>query len=525
MLTHVGTKSQDRPYDRKFGVVAVAWSAIEAAVGTVLVIVYFGLQRGLRWTLLTVPAALFRWSGLAHVVRSHPRWMLTLGYGVLFVASWGRDVLRTSLLADLAGCCAAALVVRTMAVVAQDRSLSEAFGSPNALDLWFARRLRNPGDIPYVRTMFAISVTVWPAFLCVLLPPTCNLLVIGTFYMVTVLFTGADQENLIHHDVHNRYFKSKHLRSKWDKTAFRAADIYLRYVMPFLCCRIPFQYAVQHRIHHAENNGPRDVTTTLFVDRKSFFGFCKFALGIAASRVFCLADLRYLAGRGRARAIRVLLAGVCAWYVVLAAVAYLNAAAAAAMAAVAILTSVSVASSVFLWHGLVDAADPENVVTNSINIVTDTAREGMIPWHLEHHLRPNDDWQAQQAFARMTHSGVNGRHARRGALIVRAHPYLPFLFLRAMWMRRFDLLAMHCIPTCEAQHDRRDLARIIEERTAPLRSYARGRLYESADAWFGRFVASHLLLGRFPSEMAGGVESAWHGRRPRREGSSKGAIA
>ena len=137
--------------------------------------------------------------------------------------------------------------------------------------------------------------------------------------------------------------------------------------------------------------------------------------------------------------------------------------------------------------------NPDDVYTNSINIAAGSG--GIHAWHVEHHVKPNDHWSHMWREAERDRPN----YSRHGTIVFRAHPRLRQLYLKAMWTRRFDLLATMCIPTCEAQRDPVVLARLLEERTQPLTPTAHGPRYIRFDAWLGRMVATYLLRGHFPT--------------------------
>jgi hypothetical protein len=383
---------------------------------------------------------------------------------------------------------------------------------PNRLVNWFAARAKNPRDVHYFKLMLVNSLVLWPALLGVIVPAVFCTFTFAA-YLIVIFLMGPLQESLIHSDVHNHIFRAKHLAKKQDVLAFRLMNIYLKCVIPFLSGRFPLHYTAEHgMIHHAEDNGVHDTQTTLWCDRKSFIDYSRFAWKQALQVTFSLDWYRYFVRRNMRKPIWLLVNGQLLRYGSLAVIFVFNPWGAICLFAVPFISAVPRSTSIFLWHGLIDMSDPGNVYTNSINIAAGSS--GIHAWHVEHHVKPNDHWSHMWREAEQDRANY-GRH---GTIVFRAHPQLRQLYLKAMWTRRFDLLATMCIPTCEAQRDPAALARLLEERTRPMTPTARGPRYVWLDAWLGRMVAKYLLRGRFPVEERQQADKSHRGGGPANHG-------
>jgi hypothetical protein len=460
------------------------------AAAVILAVSFFGLNRALMRAAFWATKMLDH-ARLGHAVRLRPFTALAAGYAILAVVSCGWNHTSNGYAGfALVGAAWVSLGILAPAIRA---IIGVSAALPAKLVTWFAGRAKNPRDVHYFKLMLINSLVLWPALLGVIVPA---LFCAFTFaaYLVVIFLMGPPQESLIHSDVHNHIFRSKHLAKKADVLVFRLMNIYLKCVVPFLSGRFPLHYTAEHgMIHHAEDNGIDDPQTTLWCDRKSFIDYSRFAWRQALQLAFSREWYRYFAQRNMRKPIWLLVNGQLLRYGSLAVIAVFNPWGAICLFAVPFISAVPRTTSIFLWHGLVDMTNPDDVYTNSINIAAGSG--GIHAWHVEHHVKPNDHWSHMWREAERDRPN----YSRHGTIVFRAHPRLRQLYLKAMWTRRFDLLATMCIPTCEAQRDPVALARLLEERTQPLTPTAHGPRYIRFDAWLGRMVATYLLRGRFPT--------------------------
>lgn len=466
---------------------------VNSIAGVALSVLFFGLNRILIRTAYSA-SEILDYAVVGRALRAHPWTALVTGYAVLAAASCAWNLTSNAYAAVALG---GAAWLALGAVAPAIRTISGAKNSailPARLVNWFIQRAKNPRDVHYFQLTFVNSFILWPALLGVVMPALfCTFTVAA--YLTVIFQMGPLQESLIHSDVHNHVFRSKHLTKKRDFLAFRLMNAYLKCIIPFLSGRFPLHYTAEHgMIHHAEDNGVNDVQTTLWCDRKSFIDFSRFAWKQALQATFSYDWYVYFARRGMTKPIRLIAYGQVLRYGALAVIAMFNPAAAICLLVVPFITAVPRSTSIFLWHGLVDMIDPDNVYTNTINVAA--GANGIHAWHVEHHVKPNDHWSHMWRGAEQDQPN----YRQHGTIVFRAHPRLRQLYLRAMWLRRFDLLATMCIPTCEAQRDAVALARLLEERTRPLQEVSHGPRYARFDAWLGRIAAKYLLRGRFPVE-------------------------
>ena len=355
-------------------------------------------------------------------------------------------------------------------------------------DRWYARHLRTPRDSLFARPLIANALVMLPLAAAVLLPDRLSAFA-ALSYVTMLAIAGLTHETLDHTDIHNNLFVPAKASPPLARATVHATRIFLRGVLNPLYCRIPSFYRTQHvYVHHVENNGVADVQSTLKYDRTSFFDFCHFALHCGLSFSFALDVARYLLRRRKRRPLRRLLLGTLAWFALLVAIALHNPAAALLLFAARFFSGTLVAVNAYLWHGLADAHDAgaDDLSVGSINV---KAGDGGAPGslHLRHHQRMSEHWSRQYVLTPDDQQAASDR----GALTL--YPTASNLFLKALWARRFDLIAASVAAPGQRALDADALQRLIEQRTracatAPPPSARRRQADAVCGRWFARYV-------------------------------------
>ncbi|WP_349956539.1 fatty acid desaturase [Rhizobium sp. ZPR3] len=463
------------------------WKMLRQAIGFLLFMLFYLLY----WAIIAIAASstfILKFSLLDRVIKRNPYTATIATYILLTLASLGDNTFG-----EITGLLMSWLCIGAINVSASAFRSNKRRKLPDFVEIWFEKRLRQPLDIYFVRLTFCSSLLLIFPFLLIAFPQTVSLATI-TVYLFVLLRTATMQENIIHYDVHNHFFRWKHLKDGRERNIFQFLNAYVNLVVPLLSCRFPYHYTVEHLvIHHVENNSWDDVQSTLRYDRKSFLDFCEFALSLGMQVTFSFSWYTYLAKRKLKKPQRLIIRGQIIRYSILVILSLFNPVTATLLVIVPILSGIPRAVSIFFWHGLVDTKDPNNIYTNTINIDEQT---GMgFGWHVEHHLRPGTHWFNQTEKARQDISIYDSN----GVITYVPTPELQHLFLQAMWRRRFDLLAERCLPTDSRQ--KAALADLIEGRTYPLVPLSQPSWYRNFDFFLGR-IASRALPGSFPISAA-----------------------
>ena len=481
---------------RAFGNAVLEIAHIATAVS--FVAVYFVFER-LVSSVLVAGSLLERASGINRFVARAPMWWLAaaavsaaaIGTGwIAPPADWPWQA-RIPLLG------AAWLLLMYLLVVAHFFSTSfpplddvEPTIAARWPDRWYAVHLRTRSNALFVRPLLANAIVMLPLAAAVLWPGRLSMFT-ALSYVTMLAIAGLTHETLDHTDIHNNLFAPAAGSPRSARLAMRATHTFLRGVLNLLFCRIPSFYRTQHiYVHHVENNGIADVQSTLRYDRTSFFDFCLFALSCGISFSFAFDVARYLAQRRKRRALRRLAAGLGIWYALLAAIALYHPAAAALLFAARFFSGTLVALNAYLWHGLADAADPDagELCVGSVNV---KAGDGGAPGslHLHHHQRMSEHWSRQYVLSPADQQSTSDR----GALTM--YPTASNLFLKALWARRFDVIAGRIVPPEQRAPDDETLLQVIEQRTRACNTTAPAAWRQHCDAACGRWFARYVMAG------------------------------
>ncbi|WP_316159444.1 hypothetical protein [Bradyrhizobium sp. SZCCHNRI3042] len=473
-----------------------ALEMLHAIVAASFVFLYLVLLR--LMTLCLAPGLLFvRFAGLSPTIRRFRYLSLMIGesavvgLGSAIDTRWSDWPVLLGVIPALLG--SLALVqVSAAAIVRPPKSLDDV-KPENALERWFAKRLRKPVDVYFVRVVWQNTLVALPAYAALVSPVSFGIWTM-TMYVVALLTCASTQQNLVHTDCHNHMFRWRHLSHRVDRLIFRTFDLYAKYALMIMVSRVPLHYGVEHlTIHHVENNGVHDVQTTLFYDRTSFLDFCKAALREGVSGTIAIPIYRYLNERKMWRPRRRLTKGLEIWLGSLGLVAIICAPAAAFMFCVRFLAGVPTAASMFMWHGFVDLDRIDNCFAITTNIVP-LETLGVQFMHADHHAHPNQHWTRQ--YENLSTEGEV--YGREGTINLRPMANLNFMVVKALWRKRYDVLARWYIPIGGGFEDRNELAKVLQQRTRPLVERERGPFYRAVDDWLGWIAAEYLTPGRLP---------------------------
>ncbi len=360
------------------------------------------------------------------------------------------------------------------------------------LDRLIASHLHNPIDAIFTRIWLANSVALLPFTAMLIWPSTINYLVLIALG-VAMLISQFPHEIIDHTNIHTRVFQPKIGASPAARRVLRMLQLYFENVLSMLVSRTPHFYFAQHVfVHHAEGNGPKDSQSTEPYDRTSFTDFSRHAFRQGVHLVTGAPVVRYLWSRGKNRAARDLMAGLCAWYVILAAVALFN-----PIASVFLFVSRfiggNVQSLVAFWqHGLVDRNDTTHSAGNTIDFAGPEHGNLGNDYHVEHHDQPGRHWSKYyELFSRS--SVKEGGHQ---AVVFHKDMFSPLAFVAALWRKDCKTIAaMAHIHGIELA-DKRALEAEIIARTRPIGVAERtGVLARADEAW------SYLMALAMPARF------------------------
>lgn len=260
---------------------------------------------------------------------------------------------------------------------------------PNALEAWLDRRLVpyliDPRDVVFTRNAGQILVTVVPFALLVFAAPPWLSLLLGAVYLPFVMARWAGPYVLMLHAVTHRPLFKKPYR--------RADSIITMGLTPWFGMP-PTAYHPHHVLmHHKENNGPDDLSSTVAYQRDRLSHFAHYWLRFAVFGHMHLGS--WLLRRGRTGTFAKFVAGEVLYAGTIAALLYVD-----PVATLIVFVGPFLLLRFFLmagnWaqHAFVDADEPMNSYTNSTCLLNARYNRRCYNdgYHIVHHRLPGLHW-------------------------------------------------------------------------------------------------------------------------------------
>ncbi len=256
---------------------------------------------------------------------------------------------------------------------------------------------------------------------------------------------------MLHNTMHRRFIRAP-----------RAADFAHPFAMSFFF-GIPTGYREHHLgMHHAEDNMPADLSSTVRYRRDSFLHFLVYFF-----RFFCLIIVElplYLVRRRRfAMARRALFGELAHLAVIAAALAWDLRFGLAAFAIPFVVTRFMMMAGNWGQHAFINLERENDGLSNAITCINSAYNRRCFNdgYHIGHHLKANRHWTELPGdfLANREH------YARSGALVFEGLDFFAVSLL--LWLGRWNTLARHCVRLDGRERSDAEIVAMLKARVAP----------------------------------------------------------
>src|SRR6202050_2834619 len=319
--------------------------------------------------------------------------------------------------------------------------------------------LRDPRDTPALRLMVSVTLTAVPIFAVQLVLGKPRLWLGVAFYLSLY---GVKFQRFV------RMFSAKHMEAHRRQGYFsdkyhKVFGRYVEFFLGFLYGNVPeLDRTVHVRLHHKENSGPEDTTSTIAYDRTSKIDFLWY-LSHNIWTVLGLIPYAYFKARGEDENRRRMLWGITLYSAYFAAAFIYDSRIGIVYVLVPLLAmNFIMAMTAWVQHAFYDEERPEDYFANTVTVYDEVnfMNEG---YHLCHHHRSGLHWTEMPAPLER----ISGKMRESGSVVFRDLDFME-LFLELTVLRRMNVLAEKLVPWEPMDHAER-LA-LLEKRTKPVRT-------------------------------------------------------
>ncbi|MFT4093162.1 MAG: fatty acid desaturase [Niabella sp.] len=325
----------------------------------------------------------------------------------------------------------------------------------NWYEKYWLRFMNDKRDLPFIRLLTIIHVTVFPLAILLFTPLLSGWLwwAVAVFYFYLSQFYFKGRFGLMFHCLCHRKMLKPAYHGKF--------HFYVTWIVCPFFGHAPEGYFSHHMgMHHVENNTEEDSSSTMFYQRDSLKSFLSYFFNFILLGV--KETFEYLYNRKRKKLYTRLTVGECTYIIFCIAMCFI------ALKASLVIFIIPLIFARFVmmlgnWtqHSFINSNNPDDIYTNSINCIN--TRYNHTCWndgyHIIHHLRPGmhytdmprEFWKQKDEFA------------QRKAIVFDGIHYLHIFFY--LMTKQYPKLADNLVNINDMFDSREQAIQLMKERT------------------------------------------------------------
>lgn len=321
----------------------------------------------------------------------------------------------------------------------------------SALDRFFLGLIRDERDLPFIYLTLRISLIMIPIGWGMYFTSGWVFALLAISYFLVNNFVFKGPFGLMLHCTSHR---------KWFKPEFEWFNKYLPWIVGPFFGQSPETYYSHHvHMHHAENNLPDDLSSTMFYQRDSFKDWFRYFWSFFWMVVIDL--IRYFLRRDRKQLARKVALGEYLFLGMVVVLCYVNFWATFMVFILPLLLSrIVMMMGNWAQHCFIDPADPGNPFYNSITCINHKYNHKCWNdgYHISHHQRPHMHWTEHPIYFQKTID----QYAAHQALIFDGLDFLGVYM--ALIRKKYDFLADHLVNVDGMFKDKEEAIAVMKRR-------------------------------------------------------------
>jgi fatty acid desaturase len=327
----------------------------------------------------------------------------------------------------------------------------------NFVERFFISLLNDKRDITFIKVCALICLTTIPFAVYLFIPGNLNWWLVLIYYAFNFGLLAGTFILMLHLTSHRPLFKKE----------YKSLNNFIPWVIGPFFGETPESYFAHHLgMHHAEDNMPDDLSSTMKYQRDSFGDFMKYYFNFVSVGIYDLAA--YLKRKKRMKIRKDFLIGEISFWVIAGALMFFNFKASLFIFIIPVfIVRFLMMAGNWGQHAFIDKLKPKNNYVNSINCINVRYNHTCFNdgYHIVHHLKPAMHWlELPEEFKKNI-----DKYTHENAIIFEGIDFFMVWFY--LMTKRYDILADKMVIVNPAITTKDEAIALLKERTRRITDY------------------------------------------------------